>query len=251
MPAVSETKYVVQAGWDHAPHLSADDKRKELAKTPPYLRAARSKGEPSLGAGAIFPIEQSHYIIDPFPLPPHWRKSFGLDVGWNKTAAIWTAIDDDTDTAYAYSEHYRGEEKPVVHASAIKARGEWIPGVIDPAARGRSQYDGERLMAQYLQEGLSLVMADNSVEAGIYEIWTRLEQGRLKIFSTLPNLLLEMRGYHRKVGENGTSKIVKKRDHAIDALRYDVMSGLKRAIVRPLKDIVSNQRIIADGVGGY
>lgn len=247
MPAVSETKYVVQAGWDHAPHLSEDDKRKELAKTPPYLRDARSKGEPSLGAGAIFPIEQAFYTVDPFPIPTHWRKSYGLDVGWNKTAAIWSAIDDDTDTVYFYSEHYVGEEKPVVHASAIKARGEWIPGVIDPAARGRSQNDGERLMVQYLNEGLQLVAADNSVEAGIYEMWSRLEQGRLKIFSTLPNLLLEMRGYHRD--ENG--KIVKKRDHAIDAGRYNIMSGLRRAITRPLKDIVSNQRIVADGLGGY
>ena len=102
-------------------------------------------------------------------------------------------------------------------------------------------------MVQYLNEGLQLVAADNSVEAGIYEMWSRLEQGRLKIFSTLPNLLLEMRGYHRD--ENG--KIVKKRDHAIDAGRYNIMSGLRRAITRPLKDIVSNQRIVADGLGGY
>ena len=38
----------------------------------------------------------------------------------------------------------------------LKARGEWIPGLIDPAANNRSQRDGERLMADYQGEGLDL-----------------------------------------------------------------------------------------------
>lgn len=247
MPAVSESKYVVQAGWQHAPHLTEEDKRKQLAATPPFLRAARSEGTPSLGAGAIYPIPPENYICQPFALPTHWRRAYGLDVGWNKTAAIWGAIDGDTDTVYLYSEHYVGQEKPLIHASAIKARGEWIPGVIDPAARGRSQEDGERLLFQYQNHGLNLTLANNSVESGIYAVWERLETGRLKVFSTLTNWLAEARLYRRD--ENG--KIVKKFDHAQDATRYLIVSGLKRAIVRPVNDTVSAQQVVADGRGGY
>jgi hypothetical protein len=55
---------------------------------------------------------------------------------------VWGAIDDQTDTLYLYSEHYRGEVTVPVHASAIKARGAWIPGVSDPAANNQNQRDG-------------------------------------------------------------------------------------------------------------
>ena len=51
----------------------------------------------------------------------------------------------------------------------------------------------------------------------------------MKVFSSLKNWLDEFRLYHRD--ENG--KIVKTRDHLMDATRYLVMSGVKRAITRP------------------
>ncbi|WP_226018422.1 hypothetical protein [Novosphingobium sp. FKTRR1] len=247
MPAVSDAKYVVNAGWDDVPHLDADTKSKMLAATPQHLRKARAKGEPSMGAGAIYPIELESIQVDPFPIPPHWRRCYGLDVGWNKTACIWLAIDDDTGIIYAYSEHYEGEKKPVEHASAIKARGDWIPGVIDPASRGRSQDDGERLIVSYRNESLDIAPAINSVEAGIYELWTLLSVGRFKVFSTLTAWAGEYRLYRRD--EHG--KIVKKHDHLMDASRYAIMSGLRRAIRRPIVSIEPTVGVIADSCAGY
>lgn len=247
MPQVSTSKYRVEAGWDDVPHLSVDVKKEMLAATPPFLRDARSKGIPSLGAGAIFPIEEERIRCDPFSIPPHWRRVYALDVGWNRTAAVWGALDPDTDILYLYSEHYLGQEKPVVHASAIKARGDWIQGVIDPASRGRSQADGERLFAQYVNEGLLIYKADNAVEAGIYAVWERAEQGRLKVFSTLTNWFAEYRLYHRD--EHG--KIVKVRDHLMDASRYLVMSGLKYAAPRPIPVTIGSASAVADPLAGY
>ena len=65
----------------------------------------------------------------------------GLDVGWNKTAAIWGARNPETGVLYLFAEYYRGQAEPQVHVEAIKQHGPWIPGVIGPAARGRSQRD--------------------------------------------------------------------------------------------------------------
>lgn len=246
MPAVSASKYVVNAGWDDAAHLDARTKAEMLAATPAHLRKARSKGEPSLGIGAIYGIEEEVFVVPPFAIPPTWRKCFGLDVGWNCTAGVWAAIDDEH-TVYLYSEHYRGETPVPVHASAIKARGAWIPGVIDPAGDNRNQRDGERTMANYIAEGIDLKPADNAVEAGIELVRTMLETGRLKVFSTLHAWLSEFRIYRRD--EHG--KIVKKKDHAMDATRYLIMSGLRRAIVRPVTDVVSATGMVADPLGGY
>lgn len=221
---------MVMAGWDDVPHLSATEKERMLAECEPHLVESRSKGIPSLGSGAIYPVPLDEIIADPFDIPPHWPRVYGLDVGWNRTAAVWLAHDRDTDTVYAYAEHYRGQAEPEIHAAAIRARGEWIPGEIDPASRGRGQADGARLFDLYSGHGLRLVHAVNTVEAGILEVYSRLSTGRLKIFRTLQCVASEYRIYRRD--EKG--KIVKANDHAMDALRYGIM-GIVHAVCEPLK----------------
>lgn len=246
MPAASDSKYYVQAGWEHAPHLDKKTTEEMLRDTPPYMRDARSKGEPSLGAGAIWPVEQSEIVVPPFAIPEYWGRVYALDVGWKRTACLWGAYDRDSDVVYLYSEHYRGQAEPSVHADAIKARGEWIPGVIDPAARGRSQIDGQRLIANYMGLGLKLTTANNAVEAGLIDVWQRLSSGRMKVFSSLTNWLAEWRLYRRD--EKGN--IVKQFDHLMDTTRYLSMSGLPLAITRPIPRLGVNVGV-ADTTAGY
>lgn len=216
------SRHVVVATWDDVPHLTEAQKGDLLASIPPYQRDARTKGVPQLGSGAIYQVPESDITIDPFDIPVYWPRGYALDVGWNRTAAVWGAHDVASDVVYLWSEHYRGQAEPAVHAHAIKARGAWMMGAIDPAARGRSQIDGASLMHLYTELGLTLVMANNAVEAGIYEVWQRLSTGRLKVFTTMRDWLGEFRLYRRD--EKG--KIVKDRDHAMDATRYLIMSGL-------------------------
>jgi phage terminase large subunit-like protein len=222
-------KVMVMAGWDDVPHLSEAEKTRMYAESEVHLREARSKGIPSLGSGAIYPIAEEDIKVKPFLIPEHWPRAFGLDVGWNRTAAVWGAKDPDANVWYLYSEHYKGQAEPSNHTTAIKARGEWIPGTIDPAARGRSQVDGEQLLEMYLQLGLPLIKADNAVEAGLHSVFELLSTGQLKVFSTLQNWFTEYRIYRRD--EKG--HIVKKNDHLMDATRYLVMTGRDIAITKP------------------
>lgn len=215
--------------WDDVPHLSEAAKAELLAGIPPHQRDARSKGIPAIGSGAIYPIAEADIVVEPFDLPPYWPRAYGLDVGWNRTAAVWGAHDRETDTLYLFSEHYRGEAEPAVHASAIRARGAWMTGAIDPASRGRQQADGEQLLNKYRGLGLNLVLANNGVEAGLFDVWQRLTTGRLKVFGTLQNWLREFRIYRRD--EKG--KVVKADDHLMDATRYLVMSGVQVADTAP------------------
>lgn len=223
------SKYVVQTEWADTPHLSAEARAQLEASYPPHERDARTRGIPQLGSGAIYPLMESEISVRPFDLPAHFKFSYGMDVGWNRTAAVWCAHDTETDVAYLYSEHYRGQAEPPIHAEAIKSRGGWIPGVIDPASRGRQQADGAQLLSLYQGLGLNLIVANNAVESGIYEVWTRLSTGRLKVFSTMTNWLAEFRMYRR----NEKGQIVKDNDHLMDATRYDVMSGLAIGVYKP------------------
>ena len=213
-------KYVGNCGWNDVPHLKPDEIEQMLAATPPNLRDARSKGEPTVGSGRIYPLTLEEFVVDDFQVPKFWRKAYAMDVGWNNTAACWGAWDEQNDIIYINSEHKLGEAQPVIHASAIKARGEWMKGAIDPASRGRSQIDGQKLFMMYKEEGLKIIPAFNAVDAGIYEVWQRLSTGRLKIFKSCTMIQKEFNLYHRD--EKG--KIVKKNDHLLDCLRYLCLS---------------------------
>ena len=249
MPEISASRYVVHAGWDDVPHLDEQTKAELLASTPPHLREARSKGTPSLGSGAIYPIPWEEVTCHPFRIPDFWKRGYAMDVGWNKTAAMWGAQDPADGVLYAYSEHYMGQALPVVHAQSIKARGEWIRGAIDPASRGRSQSDGKKLLTSYKQAGLKLTLANNAVETGLYEVWSLLMTGRLKIFTTLRNTADEYAIYQRD--EHG--KVVKKNDHLMDCLRYLIMTWKLIGTLRPAERIAGDVTSAgpADRLSGY
>lgn len=213
----------VAIGWKDIPWMSEEAKREILESTPPHLRATVSEGIPTVGDGAVYRIPLDMVVLgkdQTFQIPAHYKKIYGMDVGWNRTAAIFGALDPDTDTLYIYHEHYVDHQPPEVHAARIKGlAADWMPGAIDPAAGKSKDAYGKDLLDMYRRLGLRVREADNSVEAGILKVSSMLTQGKLKIFPGCYNLQNEYLTYHRDGG-----RIVKENDHALDALRYLVMS---------------------------
>ena len=226
------SKTYTVASWEDAPHLSEEKKADLLASYPPHMRDARSKGRPQLGAGAIYPVPESEIEIAPFEIPLWWPRIYGMDVGWNRTAAVWGAVDNEQGVVVLYSEYYKGQAEPPIHAQGIRSRGTWIPGLIDPAARGRGQKDGAVLFDDYMDLGLNLIQAQNPVESGILRVWEALSTGRLKVFTSLRNWLSEFRIYRRD--EKG--RVVNKNNHLMDATRYLIMD-YDLAQTPPVKDV--------------
>ncbi len=223
------SRFYVQCGWDEVPHLSAEARQELWATIPPYQRRARAEGIPELGKGAIYPIPAADITVPHFIIPKHFKRVYGMDVGWNSTAVVWAAINPDNGAVVIYDCFKRGLSEPAVHVDAIKARGEWIPGVCDPASQASSQVDGRRLLDIYREKGLNLSLADNSVEAGILRVWNMLSSGKLKVFATLSELFAEYSMYRREEG----GKIHKEHDHLVDSLRYVISSGLDLALPMP------------------
>ncbi len=221
--------HVTFMGWDDAPHLDAEGKAALAAGYAPHEMGARTRGEPSLGSGAIYPVPYTDVICEPFAVPAYWPRGYGFDVGWNRTAAVFGARDLDADVLYLYAEHYRAAAEPSIHADAIRAHGSWMVGAIDPASRGRGQRDGESLLNDYTQLGLRLVLARNGVESGLLEVWQRLSSGRLKVFNNCQNWIKEYRFYRRD--EKGL--VVKKADHLMDATRYLCVTGIENMALPP------------------
>jgi hypothetical protein len=247
MPAISDTKYLVRAGLLDVPHVSPEMIAMIEKDTAPFQRDARMLGTPSLGSGAIYPVPESDIKVAPFNIPDTWPRAYGMDVGWNRTAVIWGALDPDSEIVYLYTEHYMGHASPAVHAGAIKARGAWIRGAIDPASRSSGQKDGSQLLVDYREEGLHLHKANNSREAGLLDVYRRLVGGTLKVFECCPNWFAEYRFYRR----DPEGKVVKENDHIMDATRYLIVTGLDLMTVEPVKARMMGHSRPADSVIGY
>ena len=192
-----------------------------------------------IDAAAVFPVPIDEILVDPFKIPGSWPKCYALHPGRDRTAALWAAHDRDTGTVFLYAEHYRRQAEPSIHAAAIKARGDWIPGVIGPWVKGRPERDAKQIVEDYRNLGLNLELTNNAFDAGIQVVWERFSVGRLKAFRTLQNFQAEYRRYRR----DRDGKVVREDDDLIACARYivlpasttkDRMSGLERASVKPL-----------------
>ena len=211
-------RYAIAIDWDHAPHLSEEDKQAMLNEYHPNERDARSKGIPMLGSGRIYPLLEEDIIVKPFQIPDYFPRAYGLDFGWNNTAVLWGAQDPTTQIIYLYAEYKQGKQTDVQHVYAIKERGEWISGAADPSGGGRRD-DGRMRIDYYRGLGLDLHPGYNSLVAGIGQVHTLLDSGSLKVFSNLEKFLNEFRVY-RYDSKDPNKPARNQDDHLLDCLRY-------------------------------
>lgn len=208
-------------------HYSKEQAEAIIASYPEHEREARAFGKPVLGSGAVFPVPESEITVTPFAVPDDWPRLCALDLGWDHpTAAVWLAHNLDADIVYLYDVYKRAKQIPAVHASAIKARGAWIPVAWPHDALQTQKDTGVPMRDTYRAEGLNMLpertqFEDGSigVEPGIQIMLNRMQTGRFKVFSSCEGWLEEYRLYHRKDGV-----IVKQMDDAIDASRGGIMS---------------------------
>ncbi len=227
MNDLKKSQNLYHATWDDAPHLTDDAKEEILSALPPHERDMRSKGIPVLGSGLVFPIDEESITEEAFAIPEHWSKICGIDFGWDHPfAAVWIAHDRDTDTIHVYDTYRVSATTPVVHADAIKKRGEWIPISWPHDGMQHEKGSGEPLAKQYRRLGCNMLGTHfsnpdggNAVEPGVLDIFMRMQSGRFKVFNHLSDWFSEMRMYHRKDG-----KIIKERDDLMSATRYAAMS---------------------------
>lgn len=228
-------KFICNLTWEDAVHLTKEAKDELLSSYSPHERDARTKGIPALGSGALFPVSEADVVVESFRISDKWPRVCGLDVGWNRTAAVWGAYDSKSDIWYLYSEYYRGQAEPSIHADAIKARGQWIPCLIDCHSNKRGEGGSIELSVVYEKLGLNVSLAKNgpgTLEPSILDMYQRLSSGRLKVMSHLLNWLAEFRVARR----DQMGRIVDKDNHALDASRFILISGQQIAELPPLDE---------------
>jgi len=222
----NEGQYLQNVTWNDAPHITDETKRQLLAAIPEYQRDMRSKGIPVLGEGMVFPISEEAIMVEPFEIPPHYKKLCAVDFGiTHPTTCVWTAYDADTDTIYVYDIYKKEGEIPAIHSAVIKSRGKSIPCIYPHDGDNTEKGSGKTLAEMYMENGVLMIGkftnpdGSNYVEPGLMEMLERFRTGRLRVFKNLVPWFEEFRRYHRKKG-----KIHKEFDDLMDATRYAAIS---------------------------
>jgi phage terminase large subunit-like protein len=224
--------HLTQMTIDDVGHYTPEARAQIVAGYASYERDARAKGIPTMGSGRVFPIDEDEIKVSAFTIPSHWPQIAGIDFGWDHpSAGTRLAWDRDADCVYVIAAHRAREQTPALFAASVKAWGgnadgsQWLPWAWPHDGLQHDKGSGEQLAAQYRAQGLKMLpmratFEDGTfgVEAGVAELLTRMQTGRLKVFAHLVDWLEEFRLYHRKDG-----LIVKKSDDLMSATRYAVM----------------------------
>lgn len=232
------SRAVTRMTIDDAEHYTEEQRQAIIASYPLHEREARVKGLPSMGSGRVFPIAEDQILCDPFSVPGHWPQIVGIDFGWDHpTAAALLAWDRDADCIYLTAEYAQREATPIIHASAIKSWGTWLPVSWPHDGLQHDKQSGETLAKSYKDQGLSMLHeratfedGGHGVEAGIMDMLDRMQTGRWKVFRNCGKWLGEFRLYHREDG-----KIIPIRDDVISASRYALMMK-RHARTKPRTD---------------
>ena len=212
---------------------------------------SRRFGKFAAQGGLVYPeFEQCEHVIAPFPVPPEWYDNISIDPGLsNPLSAHWYAVDYDGNI-YVIAEHYEAGKDIAHHAGRIKeicARLNWhkdrsgnIGALIDSAASQRTLAANKSVCELFIEHGISVnPRVNKDMFSGIQRVKARLRgaDGRAKlfIFKNCVNLIREIKGYFW--GDDDSPK--KKNDHALDELRYYVMSRPSNPAPLPQKSAVA------------
>jgi len=182
--------------------------------------------------GLVYPMFSEH-IVDPFIIPPTWKRMFGVDFGLrDPTVMLAAAIDPEEGVMYIYDEHYESEKPVSHHAKSMRKMLDSVPpGMIngqpiaDPSGQKRSGKDFRTYFNHYAEYGIWFKAAANQIDAGIMKVFTYFSLGKLKVMSNCVNTIREGREYKYKETEldqekNRGEKPVDANNHAMDSLRY-------------------------------
>lgn len=224
-------QHLTQATWDDAPHLDEAARKQALEAFPEHEREFRRTGIPIRGTGMVYPVPDDQIVVDPMQVPEFWARINGLDFGFDHpTAAAFCAWDRDNDVFYVTAEYRVSRQIIPVHATAIKARGDWIPTAWPHDGETHDRGSGMGLAMQYREAGVKMLPkhftnppgpgqaegdGGNAREPGIQAILQAMMAGKFKVFSTCKEWFREKRMYHRKDG-----LIVALEDDLLSATRY-------------------------------
>ena len=198
-------------------------------------------------------FDENIHVIEPFNVPHEWYDNISIDPGLkNPLSCHFYAVDYDG-TVYVIAEHFEAERTVDYHAQKIKeicARLGWqkdgngkIRALIDSAANQQTLSSVKSVSELFYEQGINVnPNVNKDLFSGIQRVKQYLRPAcgkpRLYIFSTCVNLIRELKSY--RWGDADAPKKID--DHALDELRYYVMTKPESASPKREKTLIEKDK---------
>lgn len=199
-------------------------------------------------------FDPSVHVIEPFSVPPAWFDNISIDPGLNNPlSAHWYAVDFDGNV-YVIAEHYEAGKDIKYHAERIKSicsklgwpsdRQGKIRALIDSSAAAKTLAGLKSVSELFYEEGIVVNHKVNKdIFSGISRVKYYLKKGdngrpKLFVFSHCINMIKEFLSYSWDYGDAPK----KQNDHAMDELRYYIMSRPEPPELKPAKSEIARDK---------
>ncbi|MBQ8882521.1 MAG: terminase family protein, partial [Clostridia bacterium] len=200
--------------------------------------ASRRYGKFIQNKGMVYPeFDESVHVIEPFPVPREWYDNISIDPGLNNPLSCHFYATDTDGVTYVIAEHFAQGQSVSYHAEKIKEIARtlgWktdsygrLSALIDSAANQKTLASNKSVAELFYDEGILVnTRVNKDIFSGINRVKDYLKplsspnRSRLYIFSSCVNLIRELKTYEWGAGDNPK----KTDDHALDELRYFIMS---------------------------
>ncbi len=208
--------------------------------------AARTKGQYFTYGGLVYrgSFDSGRHIIPDIVNTDDWRNyrtSWGhfrmLDHGYRNPTAVLFGCFDEEGRIIIYDEYYHTGRLVHENAVGIHAHTEAL-GIVpeytvgDPSIANKDPITGTSIHVEYAEHGLYISLGHNDVRGGITRVQGRFAKDLLYVTERCEKTIWELSRYRwdkyasAKIAAKKSAKEtpVKRDDHAMDALRYGVVS---------------------------
>lgn len=241
--------------WGDNPYLDQAEYEELTKSLSEDQIESRRYGRFKSASGLVYPEfdPQVHVVTEPFEVPKEWQDTVSIDPGLNNPlSAHWYAVDYDGNV-YVVAEHFEAERDIAYHAQKIKEISEklgWkkrkdgrIDALIDSAANQKTLASTSSVTELFFDYGIAVnPKVNKDMFSGIQRVkeYLRVNDGRAKlyVFPTCVNLIRELKSY--RWGDGDTPK--KYDDHALDELRYYLMSKPENSPPKKVKTAIEKDK---------
>ncbi len=235
--------FYIQMEWGDNPFLDTEEVELLSNTMSSSTLNSRRYGKFDVNSGLVYPeFDESIHVIQPFDVPIEWQDTISIDPGLrNPLSAHFYCMDYDNNI-YVVGEHYQKEKDIDYHAEAIKRLADtlnWhrdskgnLTALIDSAAGQRTLSGVKSVKDLFFERGIIVnTKVNKDLFSGISNVksYFATRPPRIFIFANCVNLIRELKSYWW--GEEDTPKKID--DHAVDELRYYIMSKHKKVAPNP------------------
>lgn len=239
--------------WQDNPFLSKTEIEKLTSTMSSEELESRCYGKfVGHGGGVYNEFDENVHVIEPFGVPYEWYDNISIDPGLNNPlSAHWYAVDYDSNI-YVIAEHYEAKRDIIYHSAKIKqickqlnwhTKNGYINAMIDSAASQRTLSATKSVVELFYDNDILVnPNVNKDVFSGIQRVksYFRNADGKAKIFifKNCVNLIRELKTYRWGAGDQP----IKKDDHAVDELRYYIMSKPEPKEIKIVKNDIQKDK---------